>query len=73
MSVSKSFQSLVAIVFGLTMSLLAACSDEENTARYDVVAQGAEAVGTKTVLVYMAGHNTLGYAGCIPSQATAGC
>lgn len=68
MSVSKSFQSLVAIVFGLTMSLLAACSDEENTARYDVVAQGAEAVGTQTVLVYMAGHNTLGYAGCIQAD-----
>ena len=68
MSVSKLFSSLVAVALGVTMSLLTACSDDEDVARYSVVAPDAEDVGAKTVLVYMAGHNTLGYTGNVQAD-----
>lgn len=68
MSVSKLFSSLVAVALGVTMSLLTACSDDEDVARYSVVTPDAEDVGAKTVLVYMAGHNTLGYTGNVQAD-----
>ncbi len=68
MSVSKLFSSLVVMTLVVAMGLLAACSDDEDMARYNLVSPGVEDLGAKTVLVYMAGHNTLGYAGCLQAD-----